>query len=126
MTIAATVAPAELERWVRALLQAAGLESAASGIVAEMLVDASLRGVASHGVARLPTYLERLRAGGMTRDPRPRVVREDGAVALVDGDHGPGQVAGAFATEHAIALARRHGVGAVSVRASGHFGAASF
>ncbi len=93
--------------------------------MAVSLGEASVRGVDSHGVARLPVYVERLRAGGLNRAPRPRVVREHAAVALVDGDDGPGQVAGVFAAELSAKLAARHGVGAVSVRGSSRYGAAA-
>jgi ureidoglycolate dehydrogenase (NAD+) len=81
--------------------------------------------VDSHGVARLPVYVARLRAGGLNRAPRTRVVREHGSMALVDGDDGPGQVAGVFAAELSASLAERHGAGAVSVRRSSHYGAAA-
>jgi ureidoglycolate dehydrogenase (NAD+) len=86
----------------------------------------SLRGVDSHGVARVPVYAERLRSGVLNRRPRPTVARREGAVAVVDGDHGPGQVAAVMATDLSIELARGHGVGVVSVRRSGHYGAAAF
>jgi ureidoglycolate dehydrogenase (NAD+) len=123
---AATLQADVLERWSRDLLAAAGLEEDAAATVAATLVEASLRGVDSHGVARVPIYVERLRAGGLNPRPRPRVVREDGAVALMDGDGGPGQVAGVQATDHSVALARRHGVGLVAVRGSNHYGAAGY
>jgi len=58
--------------------------------------------------------------------PRPSVVRRDGAIAVVDGDRGPGQVAGLVATDLSIELAREHGLGLASVRRSAHFGAAAF
>jgi LDH2 family malate/lactate/ureidoglycolate dehydrogenase len=115
-----------LESWVRDLFAAAGLEADAAAVVADTLVDASLRGVDSHGVARVPVYLERLRAGGLNARPRPRIEREQGAIALMHGDDGPGQVAGVQATDHSIALARRHGVGVVAVRRSNHYGAAGY
>jgi ureidoglycolate dehydrogenase (NAD+) len=119
--------PAEaLERWARSLLEAAELEPGAARTVAASLVQASLRGVDSHGVARLPVYVDRLRGGGLNRAPRPKVVREDGAVAVIDGDHGPGQVAGVLAAELSATLAERHGLGAVSVRHSSHYGAAAY
>jgi ureidoglycolate dehydrogenase (NAD+) len=115
-----------LTAWSCALLEAAGLEAPAAALVAETLVEASLRGVDSHGVARLPIYAERLQAGLMNPRPRPRVESETGAVASVDGDHGPGQVAAVLAMEHSVALARAHGVGVVTVRRSGHYGAAAY
>ncbi len=86
----------------------------------------SLRGTDSHGVARLPVYVERLRAGVLNARPRPTVLRRDGAVAAVDGDQGPGQVAGVFATDVSIELAREHGAGVAVVRRSAHFGAAAY
>jgi ureidoglycolate dehydrogenase (NAD+) len=121
----ATVAADALERWSRALLEAAGLEAEAAATVAASLVETSLRGVDSHGVARLPVYVKRLRAGALNRRPRPAVVRRTGALAVVDGDRGPGQVAGVFATDLCVELAREHGVGAVVVRHSSHYGAAA-
>ncbi|HWM09104.1 MAG TPA: Ldh family oxidoreductase [Solirubrobacteraceae bacterium] len=115
-----------LERWTAALLEAAGLEAGAAAIVADSLVWTSLRGTDSHGIARLPVYVERLRAGAINPRPRPSVERRDGAVALVDGDQGPGQVAALHATDVSIELAREYGVGVVTVRRSAHFGAAAY
>ncbi len=120
------IAGGELERWAGDLLAAAGLEDDPARTVAASLVDASLRGVDSHGIARTTIYVQRLRAGGIKTAPRPSIVRRDGAMALVDGDDGPGQVAGIFATDLSIELAREHGVGAVAVRRSSHYGAAAF
>jgi LDH2 family malate/lactate/ureidoglycolate dehydrogenase len=120
------VRAAALETWTRALLEGAGLEADPAATVAETLVWTSLRGVDSHGVARVPVYAERLRSGVLNNRPRPEVVRRDGAIAVVDGDHGPGQVAAVAATDLSIELAREHGVGVVSVRRSGHYGAAAY
>jgi ureidoglycolate dehydrogenase (NAD+) len=114
-----------LERWVRAVLEAAGLEGEAAAVVAGTLVETSLRAVDSHGVARLPAYVHQLRAGTLNRRPRPRVVRREGALAVVDGDQGPGQVAGMFATDLSVELAHASGAGVVVVRRSGHYGAAA-
>ena len=94
--------------------------------MAATLVWTSLRGVDSHGVARVPVYAERLRSGAINGRPRPSVASRDGALAVVDGDRGPGQVAALFATDLSIELAREHGVGAVGVRHSAHFGAAAY
>jgi ureidoglycolate dehydrogenase (NAD+) len=121
-----TVDAAELERWTRDLLAAAGLEEAGARTVAHSLVDASLRGVDSHGVARVPIYVARLRTGATNPRPRPTIINRHGAVAVVDGDRGPGQVAGVFATDLSVALAREHGVGVALVRHSSHYGAAGY
>ena len=115
---------ATLEAWARALLEGGGLVPGAAVTVAGTLVEASLRGVDSHGVNRLPVYVERIRAGLVSADPQPRVERRDGAFALMSGDGGPGSVAGVAATDLSVELAREHGVGAVAVHRSTHFGAA--
>src|SRR3954471_15963825 len=122
----ATLTAAVLERWTTELLAGAGLDGAAAATVAATLVDASLRGVDSHGVARTPIYVERLLAGGINGRPKPWVEREAGALALMHGDDGPGQVAGVEATDLSIELARRHGVGVVAVHRSSHYGAAGY
>lgn len=126
MSATRSIQAEELEVWVRALLEGSGLVASAAEPVAHSLVDASLRGVDSHGVLRVPIYARRLREGLMTLDPRPSVLREDGAVALVDGDEGPGAVAGLFATDLALRLAGEHGIGVVGVRRSSHYGAAGY
>lgn len=119
-----TLEAERLQGWVQELLEGAGLVDEAAVVVAQSLVETNLRGVDSHGVLRVPIYVERLRAGLLNHDPEPFVVREDGAVAMVDADGGPGQVAGYFATDLAVALAAQHGVGVVTVRGSAHYGAA--
>jgi LDH2 family malate/lactate/ureidoglycolate dehydrogenase len=121
-----TLAAAPLAAWSRALLEAAGLPADHAEIVTDTLLDASLRGVDSHGVARLPVYLERLRGGLIDPRGRPRVERESGAVAVVDGENAPGQVVALLATDAAIRLAGAHGVGTVVARRSNHYGAAGY
>ena len=120
-----TVPAAALEPWIQTLFERAGLEGEAAATVTGMLVETSLRGVDSHGIARVPIYIERIQAGVINPRPRPAVVRRDGAIATVDGDRGPGQVAGRFATDVSIELAREHGAGIVVVRRSSHYGAAA-
>src|SRR4051794_41817241 len=85
----ATLPAAVLERWTTELLAGAGLDGAAAATVAATLVDASLRGVDSHGVARTPIYVERLLAGGINRRPKPWVEREAGAAPPLPRDRRP-------------------------------------
>ncbi|MFO7173337.1 MAG: Ldh family oxidoreductase [Bacillota bacterium] len=109
---AATVwIPADrLRAEVARLLTAAGLTEADARTVAESMVEASLRGVDSHGVAALGTYLRRLRAGATNPRPQVRIVRSGPAYILVDGDNGLGAIAGTFAMERAIAGCRQTGI----------------
>jgi len=115
-----------LRSWAQRLLQAAGLELEVAAIVADHLVYANLRGVDSHGMMRLPIYIARLKAGLVNPKPRPQVLRTLGPWAVVDGDQGPGQVAGRFAMGLTMQLAKEYGLGAVWVQRSTHYGAAAY
>ena len=75
---------------------------------------------------RLPWYVERLRSGVMTASPSSEVVVDSGAVVVLDGHHGIGQVLTAEAVEVGVERARVHGVSAVGVRNSNHFGTAAY
>ena len=93
--------------------------------VAECLVNADLRGVSSHGVARIPIYTDRLRRGLV--NPRPNLVVERSMTvgARVDADNALGFVSGTRAMGEAVTIAREHGVGIVFVRRSTHYGMAA-
>jgi LDH2 family malate/lactate/ureidoglycolate dehydrogenase len=91
-------------------------------LFAEALVDAELRGIESHGVARLPAYVRAFRRGVVNPAPALEVLRDGGATALVDGDNGLGVIVGQRAMDRAVELARACGVGAVAVRNSNHAG----
>lgn len=109
-----------------AALEAAGAPPAEARLVAETFVDASLRGIDSHGVNLLPEYLARIQAGGWTVPNSSHVVTQHGGTALLDGGGGLGQVTAVRAVDLAVELAGAHGIGAVSVRNSSHFGAAGY
>jgi LDH2 family malate/lactate/ureidoglycolate dehydrogenase len=116
-----------LTGYVAELLGAAGMPQGDAGLAAEQLVAADLRGVESHGVVRVPIYVERLRCGVMAARPAMQVVRETRSTAVFDGGNGMGQVVGQRAMELAVAKAAEHGEPAfVAVRNSNHFGAAGW
>ncbi|WP_199564881.1 Ldh family oxidoreductase [Spongiactinospora rosea] len=94
-------------------------------LVADCLVQADLWGHQSHGLLRLPWYVARLRSGAMRARTTPETVIDAGAVATIDGHDGIGQVIAAHAAREATERAARHGIGAVAVRNSGHFGMAA-
>jgi L-2-hydroxycarboxylate dehydrogenase (NAD+) len=91
---------------------------------ATALVRADLRGVDSHGVARLSGYVRLWEAKRANPVPDIRVVHETPSTAVVDGDGGLGLVVAPFAMQIAIEKARQVGTGWVSVRHSNHFGIA--
>ncbi len=94
--------------------------------VAEVLVAADLRGIDSHGVARLRRYVRGLKEGVIFADPGLRIVRETPVSALLDASAALGQVAGRRAMETAVAKALQAGAGFVAVQNSNHFGIAGF
>ena len=116
-----------LTGYCAALFVASGMPGDDARLAALQLVTADLRGVGSHGVVRVPIYVERLRCGVMAPRPVMRVVRETAGTAVFDGGNGMGQVAGQRAMELAVAKAKSHGDPVfVSVRNSNHFGAAAW
>jgi len=93
---------------------------------ADVLAKADLRGIDSHGVARLHTYFDMLMLGRINPNPNIKVVREKASVATVDGDNGLGLVVGPKANEIAMDKADHYGSGWVSVCNSNHFGIAGY
>ncbi len=103
-----------------------GMPEASAALVADSLVQADLWGHQSHGLMRLFWYGLRLESGAMDATALPEVAEEPGALSTIDGRNGVGQVVAKAAMEQAIRAAKRHGIGAVSVRNSGHFGMAMY
>src|SRR5271167_1789711 len=97
-----------------------------ANIAADVLAAADLRGIDSHGVARLRTYFEMLALGRINPKANVRIIRELPGTATVDGDNGLGLVVGPKANAIAIEKALAVGSGWVSVRNSNHFGIAGY
>ncbi len=116
----------KLAAFCRAMLEAAGTPPDNAFLVADSLVAANLRGVDSHGVLSLPFYIRQVEAGNASATSNGCVVSESGACLLYDGQRGFGQVIAGHCSDHAVRLARACGVGLVSARNSGHFGAAAY
>ena len=115
-----------LSRFAADAFMHAGMPQADAQLVADSLVQADLWGHQSHGVMRLSWYLRRLETGVMKIVTDCRYVSTSGAVAVLDGADGVGQVIAARATLEAIERAKVHGIGAVAVRNSNHFGTAMY
>lgn len=95
-------------------------------LASKVLVSADLRGVDSHGVARLSGYVRLWEAGRINPTPKIKVVHETPSTAVVDGDAGLGLVVGPRSMEIAIEKAKNVGSGWVSVKNSNHFGIAGY
>ena len=122
MTDPQRVDPERLIDFAAQVYEHAGMPADDARLIADTLVQADLWGHQSHGVLRLGWYLDRLHNGVMQPVSRPELVIDSGALALIDGHDGVGQVVTMHATREAIRRAGTHGVGVVGVRNSNHFG----
>ncbi|MBS3989984.1 MAG: Ldh family oxidoreductase [Dethiobacter sp.] len=119
-----TAVPASaLARWGCDCLTALGMQAKDATLLADSLVQTSLWGIDSHGVARLPHYLERLSRGSIVADPAISVERTGPCTARMNGGHGHGIIVAHRASRLAAELARENGIGAVGVSDSSHCGA---
>lgn len=112
-----------LTAYVEGLMDAAGVDRPSSAAVARAVVDASARGVDTHGVRLVPWYLRMVEGGRINRTPDVTVSARTAAVAHVDSDDGFGHRASFLAVEEGCRLARESGVGIVTVGRSTHHGA---
>lgn len=103
-----------------------GVPAADARQAADVLAASDLRGIDSHGIARLPTYFDMFQQGRANPRPNVRVVRELAATATLDGDNGMGLVVGPKANAVALDKAEAAGSAVVTVGNSNHFGIAGY
>ncbi|RHZ46654.1 uncharacterized protein CDV56_104344 [Aspergillus thermomutatus] len=108
--------------FVHSVLTGNGVSPENATIIADCLVRADLRGVDTHGINRIPSYMERIRQGVLDAKANPVLNQITPVVAQVDGQNGFGFVAAHLGMKRAIEMAREFGIGFVSVKHSNHFG----
>jgi uncharacterized oxidoreductase len=111
-----------LKRLTAAIFHAAGCQQPEAERIGHYLVEANLAGHDSHGVIRIPSYVEWLRTGQVLPNKSLKIVFENEAIAVTDGEFGFGQTLGEQAMQLGIDKAARHGVAVVALRNSGHLG----
>lgn len=111
------------EAWASACLTTQGFADDDAQCLASSLAQTSFWGIDSHGIARLPHYLNRVAHGSIVARPQIRIERSGPGTAQVHGGQGQGIVVAHRANEVAIALAREAGIAAVGVSDSSHCGA---
>jgi len=116
----------ELETLVRSMFERLGMRGEDADTVARVLVWANLRGVDSHGVSRIPRYVELFESGQAKARPEMAISRPRPATVLIDADGAPGPVAMARAMQEAIATAKKTGVAWAAVRGTVHTGAIGY
>jgi LDH2 family malate/lactate/ureidoglycolate dehydrogenase len=114
--------PAYLRGVGRRIFEAAGAPPDIAEHVADHLVAANLAGHDSHGVIRIPWYLDHVRRGWIRPGARPRLLHDRPAAALVSGEWGFGHPAAVVAMDAACERARRSGLGAAGVLRATHLG----
>jgi LDH2 family malate/lactate/ureidoglycolate dehydrogenase len=121
-----TISAERLERWVSAIFRAEALSEEHAQTVAKVLVFANLRGMDTHGVLRVPSYVRFIRAGDLNPRPAMAIRNETPACVLLEADRAAGPVAMQKAVELAIDKARQAGAGICLVRATTHTGALGY
>lgn len=119
----ANINASDLLKYTEGVLRAQEVPPTDAKYVSWHLVETNLRGTDSHGVARVPHYVRRLKNGSINPRPKMTFERRSASLGLVDGDYGLGHLVMAKATEHAAELAEASGAGWVAVRNSSHCGA---
>ena len=116
----------ELENFAKKVFLYMGHSEINANIAAEVLIKADLRGIDSHGIARLSGYFRLWKKNRINPNPVPKIVHESFSTASVDGDAGLGLIVGPYAMKLAIEKAKTYGSGWVSVKNSNHFGIAAY
>ena len=117
------VSVAQLTCFVEEMFQAAGLSTEHAQTASSVLLNADIRGIWSHGVIRLPMYIQRLQTGVAKSQPNIQIQSVAHSAVHVNGDHGLGLVVAPAAMTAAVELAQKTGIAIAGVKNSGHFGA---
>ena len=111
-----------LHDFVARVFAAAGFSPEHANLEADVLTWANLRGVESHGVFRIPSYVAAIRSGSINPRPDMQIVRERGASSIVEADRAAGAVAMTFGMAQAVERAGQHAIGWALVRNTTHTG----
>jgi ureidoglycolate dehydrogenase (NAD+) len=107
-----------LSKWGSDCLKSIGVPETDAEYVSNCLVQTSLWGIDSHGIARLPHYLNRISTKSINPTPQLKVENTGPCSANLNGDHGLGIVVVGEATRESIELAKKNGIGVVGIRES--------
>jgi len=116
----------QLFDFAKRILEKIGCSEQDSTIASKVLLSADLRGIDSHGIARLSGYVRLWEVNRVNAKPNINIIHESPSTAVVDGDGGLGLVVAPYAMQVAIDKAKKAGTGWVSVQHSNHFGIAGY
>jgi LDH2 family malate/lactate/ureidoglycolate dehydrogenase len=120
------VDPENLRGLCHAVFAAVGINNTDAALMADTLIEADMTGMHSHGVMRMPSYVERLTTRGVDPKGVPSIVRQRGGCMVVDGGNSMGQIGVHFAMRQVIDKARENGVAFAAIRGSNHCGAMAY
>lgn len=103
-----------------------GVSDEHAEILMSNLLDSDTKGIYTHGIYKVPTYMKQLQLGNMNAQPNIMKLKEGSNVTLLDGDDGLGAVVGSYAMLEAIRMGSKRGIGVAGVRRSSHFGTAGY
>lgn len=112
----------KLKKFVQEILKKLELKEEEAKIVSDILITADLRGISSHGIARLPIYAKRIELGLINPKPGIKILKENHTSALLDADNGMGHIAAYEAMNLCIKKAKIAGIASIAVKNSNHFG----
>lgn len=121
-----TVTPSDLNALTISIFKRMGCSDEDAILASDVLQSADLRGIDSHGVARLSGYVRLWSADRINTQAKPSIIHETHTTATLDGDGGLGLTNAAKAMDIAIAKAKEHGSGWVAIQNSNHFGIAAY
>ena len=116
----------DLKKFTESIFRAIGCSESDASLATDVLLCSDLRGIDSHGVARLSGYVRLWEKQRVNANPNITIVHETATTATVDGDRGLGLVVAPFAMKLAMEKAGKYGSGWVAVRNSNHFGIAGY
>lgn len=115
-----------LRSYMQRVFAAEGFSDADAAVIADVLMQADLFGIESHGAQRVMYYHQNIASGSVNLNAQMEIVRQTPVSALIDAHFAMGQLSGVYAMRMAIEKAKQCGVGIVSVRNSSHFGIAGY
>ena len=121
-----TISVKEAKKTITEIFVNTGMCDEEAAIMADMLVEAEQRGVHSHGILCTARYVRLIREGKMRPNMQKEVVRDNGVIAVWDGNRSSGQILGYRGMEEAISKAEKYGVGIVCIKGTNHFGALAY
>lgn len=121
-----TISVKEAKEKITKIFMNVGVNEDEAAIIADMVVEADQRGVNSHGILCTARYVKLIREGKMRPNMSATVIKDNGVVAVWDGNHSSGQILGYRAMEEAMKKAKEHGIGVVCVKGANHFGALAY